>query len=275
MKTRFSLAILLGVLVASSSAAEPLVVAHRGLLRHAPENTLANFRACLELRLGFEFDVQRSKDGVLVCIHDSTVDRTTSGKGKVSDLTWAELQALDAGSWFDDAFAGERVPTVNQVLDLIAEYRDRSVLVAVDLKDERVGREVAARAAQRRILHRLLFIGATISSPEVRRQIRAGSQLAATAAVTNNPQEFDAALAVPDATWVYFRYLPSQRQLDAVRQAKKQSFIAGATVAGDLPDNWRQAAQLGMDAILTDHPLRLKAVLRSATEDAGSTTKAP
>ena len=57
---------------------QPLIVARRGLLLHAPENTLANFRACLELRLGFEFDVERTKDGHLVCIHDGTVDRTTS-----------------------------------------------------------------------------------------------------------------------------------------------------------------------------------------------------
>lgn len=53
---------------------EPLIVAHRGLLNHAPENTLANFRACLELRIGFEFDVEKTKDGQLVCIHDGTVD---------------------------------------------------------------------------------------------------------------------------------------------------------------------------------------------------------
>ena len=67
---------------ANAVAAEPrpLIVAHRGLLRHAPENTLANFRACLELRLGFEFDVQATKDGQLVCIHDGTVDRTTTGR---------------------------------------------------------------------------------------------------------------------------------------------------------------------------------------------------
>ncbi|MCC6509479.1 MAG: glycerophosphodiester phosphodiesterase, partial [Pirellulaceae bacterium] len=75
-------------------AGEPLVVAHRGLLQHAPENTLANFRACLELRLGFEFDVARTKDGQLVCIHDDTVDRTTDGKGLVSQLTLAEIQRL-------------------------------------------------------------------------------------------------------------------------------------------------------------------------------------
>src|SRR5262249_19724348 len=98
----------------------PLIVAHRGLLRHAPENTLANFRACLELRLGFEFDVQATKDGRLVCIHDSAVDRTTNGTGRVADLTLAGIQGLDAGSWFDPKFAGQKVPTVEEVLKLVA-----------------------------------------------------------------------------------------------------------------------------------------------------------
>jgi glycerophosphoryl diester phosphodiesterase len=66
----------------------------------------ANFRACLELRLGFEFDVQRSKDGQLVCIHDNTVDRTTNGTGNVAELTLEQIRRLDAGNWFDLKFAG-------------------------------------------------------------------------------------------------------------------------------------------------------------------------
>src|SRR6476469_4312332 len=108
---------LLLFLVAATSPAvaaehRPLAVAHRGLLRHAPENTLANFRACLELRLGFEFDVERTKDGHLVCIHDSTVNRTTNVTGKVSDLSLDEIRHLDAGKWFDAKFAGEKVPTI-------------------------------------------------------------------------------------------------------------------------------------------------------------------
>src|SRR5690606_17021628 len=83
------------VIPAGSTAAgrEPTtIVAHRGLLRHAPENTLANFRACLELRLGFEFDVRRTEDGHLVCIHDETVDRTTDGTGTVSEMSWEQIR---------------------------------------------------------------------------------------------------------------------------------------------------------------------------------------
>src|SRR3954447_6438323 len=109
---------------------QTLIVAHRGLLRHAPENTLANFRACLELRLGFEFDVQRTRDGQLVCIHDETVDRTSNGTGTVSELTLEQIRRLDAGKWFDPKFAGEKVPTVEEVLKLVAEYRQHDIVLA-------------------------------------------------------------------------------------------------------------------------------------------------
>jgi glycerophosphoryl diester phosphodiesterase len=139
-QSRLLLLLLVLVLFAAHTPVEsvaedrPLIVAHRGLLRHAPENTLANFRACLELGLGFEFDVQKTRDGHLVCIHDDTVDRTTNGRGKLAEMTLDELRRLDAGSWFDPRFAGERVPTVEEVLKLIAEYKQHDVLIAVDLK---------------------------------------------------------------------------------------------------------------------------------------------
>ena len=109
---------------------------------------MANFRACLELRLGFEFDVQRTKDGQLVCIHDDTVNRTTSGTGKVSDQTLDEIRRLDAGSWLDSKFAGEKVPTIEEVMKLIGEHRQQYVLIAVDLKAEGVEQEVVRLAEQ-------------------------------------------------------------------------------------------------------------------------------
>lgn len=243
---------------------QPWIVAHRGLLRHAPENTLANFRACLELRLGFEFDVQKTRDGQLVCIHDHTVDRTTSGKGQVSDLTLEEIRRLDAGAWFDPKFAGERAPTVEEVLKLVSEYRQHDILVAVDLKAAGVEAEVVRLAEKHDVLDRLLFIGTTIAAPQVRRQLRQASMKAHTAAVANHAGEFSAALAASHADWVYFRFLPSQAQLEAVHRAEKRAFIAGATVSGNLPDNWRRAAEAGIDAILTDYPLELRAALRQA-----------
>ena len=240
----------------------PLIVAHRGLLNHAPENTLANFRACLELRLGFEFDVEKTKDGQLVCIHDDTVDRTTNGTGKVSEMILEEIRRLDAGSWFDSKFASEKVPTVEEVLKLVAEYQHHDVLLAVDLKAEGVEQEVVRLAEEHMVLHKLLFIGRTISEPEVRDQIKSVSKKAHTAAVASNAEEFPKALAATNADWVYFRYLPPKEQMEAVRSEGKRAFIAGTTVSGNVPENWQHAVDVGIYGILTDYPFELAAMLR-------------
>lgn len=248
--------------VVAEESTRPLTVAHRGLLQHAPENTLANFRACLELRLGFEFDVERTKDGQLICIHDDTVNRTTNGTGKVADLTLEEIRRLDAGSWFDPKFAGEKVPTSEEVLKLIADHRQQDVLIAVDLKAAGVEQDVVRLAEQHKVLHRLLFIGRAISEPEVRERIKAASTKAQTATVANNADEFPQALAAANTDCVYFRYLPRKEQMEALRTAGKRSFIAGTTVSGNVPENWRQAADVGIDAILTDYPFELRAMLR-------------
>ncbi|WP_085993968.1 glycerophosphodiester phosphodiesterase [Oceanobacillus senegalensis] len=93
-------------------------VAHRGASGHAPENTMAAFQKGFEMKADYvEIDVQMTKDGELVVIHDTTVDRTTNGTGYVGDLTLEEIRQLDAGSWFSESYAGEKVPTFEEVLD--------------------------------------------------------------------------------------------------------------------------------------------------------------
>lgn len=119
--------------------------------------------------------MEKTKDGHLICIHDDTVDRTTNGSGKMSDMTLDEIRKLDAGSWFDAKFAGEKVPTIEEVLELVAEYRQHDVLIAVDLKAENVAQSVVRLAEKHGVLDRLLFIGGTISDPQVRAEIRAAS----------------------------------------------------------------------------------------------------
>ena len=103
-------------------------MAHRGASVLAPENTLAAFAAAIALgSSAVEVDVQRTRDGALVVLHDPTLSRTTDagvrlpGRGpwRVADLTYDEVAALDAGSWHGRAFAGERVPLLREVLDLL------------------------------------------------------------------------------------------------------------------------------------------------------------
>ncbi|MBN8203564.1 glycerophosphodiester phosphodiesterase [Bacillus sp. NTK034] len=93
-------------------------IAHRGATGYAPENTVAGFDLAVNMKADYiEIDVQRSKDGELVVIHDTTVDRTTDGTGKVGDLTFDYLRSLDAGSWKGEQFAGEPIPTFEEILD--------------------------------------------------------------------------------------------------------------------------------------------------------------
>lgn len=98
----------------------PEVIAHRGGRKWAPENTMSAFRKSLTAGCdGIELDIHRCSTGELVVIHDDDVQRTTNGVGLVKDITYAELQRLDAGSWFDKSFKGERIPLLKDVLDLI------------------------------------------------------------------------------------------------------------------------------------------------------------
>lgn len=95
-----------------------LVIAHRGASGHAPENTLAAFKRAVSLGASFiETDLQLSRDAHFVAIHDDTVNRTTNGQGKVHDLALADLRKLDAGSWFGSEFTGERIPTLEEILE--------------------------------------------------------------------------------------------------------------------------------------------------------------
>jgi len=103
-----------------------LAIAHRGASSYAPENTQAAFDLALTMGARhLELDVELSADGHVVVIHDDTLDRTTDGSGPVTARTLAELRRLDAGRWFGPAFAGERIPTYEEVL---GRYRGRAHL---------------------------------------------------------------------------------------------------------------------------------------------------
>jgi glycerophosphoryl diester phosphodiesterase len=98
-----------------------LVIAHRGASGTCPENTLVAFRRAAELGAHMvELDVQLTRDGEVVVMHDWTLDRTTDGCGPVRERTAGEIGCLDAGAWFGPIFRGERVPTLAEVLSTIA-----------------------------------------------------------------------------------------------------------------------------------------------------------
>jgi glycerophosphoryl diester phosphodiesterase len=100
----------------------PLILAHRGASANAPENTMAAFELALEQGAhGFELDAKLSADGEVVVIHDPSVERTTNGQGRVSQLNLTDLRELDAGSFFSDQFKGEKIPTLAEVFETLGE----------------------------------------------------------------------------------------------------------------------------------------------------------
>jgi len=116
--------------------------AHRGVNSTFPENTLPAFREAVRLNAQqIEFDVARTKDGRLVIMHDATVDRTTDGKGAVDELTFKQIRVLDAGIKKDPKFAGTKVPTFEEVLDMLP----RDVWLNVHMKADETAAVMAAK----------------------------------------------------------------------------------------------------------------------------------
>lgn len=112
-----------------------MIVGHRGIRSLYPENTMVSFRAALELKLDLiEFDVHFTKDKKIVVCHDADIERTTNGSGLIGDMTLEELKTYDAGIKMGEEFAGECIPTLEEVLDLMA-HADYEVLLNVEMKD--------------------------------------------------------------------------------------------------------------------------------------------
>ncbi|NGP45538.1 glycerophosphodiester phosphodiesterase [Bacillaceae bacterium SIJ1] len=95
----------------------PLVGAHRGASHYYPENTMLSFQKAVELGADYiELDVHLTKDNIPVIMHDANLERTSDGKGRIKDFTVEELKQLDVGRWFGEEFAGQRIPTLHEVL---------------------------------------------------------------------------------------------------------------------------------------------------------------
>lgn len=102
---------------------KPVIIAHRGASAIAPENTMAAFREALNMHAGgIELDVQLSRDGHPVIIHDEKINRTSNGKGYVKDFTLEQLKQLDFGGWFNTSFSNEKIPTLEEVLKLLEAW---------------------------------------------------------------------------------------------------------------------------------------------------------
>lgn len=136
-----------------------IIFAHRGASAHAPENTMAAFTLALQQEAdAIELDAKLTVDGHVIVIHDPTVDRTTDGEGEVRFMTLAALQELDAGSFFDVAYQGEHIPTLEQVFE---EFGHKTY-INVELKNyvsptDNLPEQVVKLVQQQKLEKRVLF----------------------------------------------------------------------------------------------------------------------
>ncbi len=142
-----------------SDLPRPAIIAHRGASAYAPENTLASFE--LALRQGadaVELDAKLTQDGHIVVIHDQSVDRTTMHSGWVRDLSLAELRKMDAGSHFDIAFAGETIPTLDEVFKAVGKLTYTNVELTNLLSPlDHLPQKTAALVKRHKIIQRVWF----------------------------------------------------------------------------------------------------------------------
>ncbi|HEY76792.1 MAG TPA: glycerophosphodiester phosphodiesterase [Thermoflexia bacterium] len=240
-----------------------LNIAHRGASAVAPQNTLAAFRRAAELGAdGVELDVRLSADGVPVVIHDAVVDHTTDGTGRVADLPLTALKELDAGSWFDPAFAGERIPTLDEVFEEVG----RTLLINVELKPEPGRDRGVAEAVIRRIERHGLADRVLLSSFDpfiLRRARRLAPQIPLGFLYETAPLSRLARLlarAMPGLRtaaihphWRLIRPSTVQRAHNRGRR------VIAWTV--DTPDAMRHLIGWGVDGIITNYPDQLREVL--------------
>jgi glycerophosphoryl diester phosphodiesterase len=262
-----SLTLLLG-LSCDSRAVEaptqhlPLIIAHRGGRRWAPENTLAAFKKSIDAHAdGIELDIHRCKTGELIVIHDEDVKRTTNGTGWVGDKTLAELKQLDAGSWYKPEFKGEKLPTLEEVFNLV----DGKLIVNVEIKNIPANYPGIDDALIEALSHYKYPDKIIVSSFD--HQILKSFHKKA-------PQYQIGLLdaAIPADIGTYAKIVGATAwnpEFDMVRpDAVAAAHAAGLKVNVWTPNDskdWQHLAGMHVDSIITDDPVGLQSALRSAS----------
>ena len=234
---------------------EAFIASHRGGGATAPENTLPAISAALAAGFDYvEVDVALTADRQPVLMHDTTVDRTTDGHGRLSSLTLAQVQRLDAGAWFHADYAGTAVPTFGEFLDVLAGTGQRAI---VEFKGEWDAAAVQAAVAE--VTARNLERRVAVSSFDARTLVMAGS------ASSVLPRLFILKHLPPDvvraATEAGVRGLVVDRRAILERpEVVDELHAAGIRVVVytlNSDTQWDEVTALGVDGIVTDDPATL------------------
>jgi glycerophosphoryl diester phosphodiesterase len=236
---------------------KPWIIAHRGASGHAPENTQAAFERAVQLGAGFiETDLHLTRDAQFVAIHDAALERTTNGRGSVRDFTLAELRRLDAGKWFDREYMGQRIPTLDEVLEFA---RKNDVIFYLEVKyDAAWGMHHSLVAALQKAENaaRTIVISFDQTTLAALRRVDASIMMGFLADEPGTDY-------VKDALELGARQLCPQAALvtqELVERAHGAD-LQVATWTVDDAEEMRRVIATGVDGIMTNFPDRLRAVI--------------
>ena len=228
------------------------IIAHRGGRDWAPENTLAAFRQSLDIRVdGIELDVQRCSTGELVVFHDEDLSRTTNGVGLVAHSSLDEIKRLSAGRWFDRSYADEKVPLLQEVLDLV----DGKCVLHIEIKNtpiEYEGIEEELLELLSGYSHRDKVVVSSFDHPLLARLHALDPALDLGLLVDGILIDLPAYAARIGCK--YFHPCISESRTDTIEAAIAAGMRVNSWTVNGLRE-WRMAMDMGIEGIMTDDPL--------------------
>jgi glycerophosphoryl diester phosphodiesterase len=230
-----------------------LKIAHRGSSGTHPENTLPAFLAAAEEGADMcELDVQATRDGAVVVLHDDTVDRTTNGHGAVADLTLAEIQLLDAGAKFGAAFANIHIPTLDEVMQAV----DGKLGLNIEIKEGQVERRVCELIRSYDALATSMVSSFQWQALEKVREIDPAIRVALLA--DKDREKLINAAAAMNAYAVNPRFDMVDAEFCNEAHGRGLKVLVWTI---DVPEAMKILIAAGVDGIMTNYPARLRDVL--------------
>lgn len=233
------------------------ITAHRGASGSAPENTLIALQKAIEAGAEYaEIDVQETADGKLVLLHDPDLKRTTGIKRNIWQVGYNEIKTLDAGSWFSTEFSGERIPLLEDAIELV---RGR-MLLNIELKTN--GYEVRLAERVCKTVQRMNFSDQVILTsfePEQLRAAERNGQGIRIGLIFYFMPSYDI-LSMPYSVLSLHKRNAGKKFLDQAREAGKETHVWTVNEEKDMHD----LIQTGVDNIITNYPERLRALLESS-----------
>jgi glycerophosphoryl diester phosphodiesterase len=241
----------------------PRIIGHRGAALSAPENTLAGFCMAAALHVAWvEFDVRLTRDGRVILLHDDTLDRTTNGSGPAAALFFEQIRRFDAGSWFSADFTGQRVPNLEETIDLLGELGLGAV---IELKPAPGAETATGRAAAVIVAERwpatlpppllssfkpAALAAARETAPQLERALLVGAV----------PRDWQSQAAALGCTLLH----ADQRKLDrATVAAVRAQGLPLFAYTVNLPERAKQLYDWGVGAVFSDCPDRVAAAIEA------------